>query len=44
MARIADKFNVSLASVKRWNKTAGRKKYLQPGDSLTLYVDITRQY
>ncbi len=44
LARIADKFKVSLASVKRWNKKNGKKKYLQPGDSLTLYVDITRQY
>ena len=44
LARIADKFKVSLASVKRWNKSAGKKKYLQPGDSLTLYVDITQQY
>lgn len=44
LARIASKFNVSLNSVKRWNKKMGQKKYLQPGDSLTLYVDITRQY
>ncbi|TQV75453.1 LysM peptidoglycan-binding domain-containing protein [Aliikangiella marina] len=44
LARIADKFKVSLASVKKWNKSAGAKKYLQPGDSLTLYVDITRQF
>ncbi len=44
LARIASKFKVSLASVKRWNKNAGKKKYLQPGDSLTLYVDITRQF
>lgn len=44
LARIADKFKVSLASVKKWNQSAGKKKYLQPGDSLTLYVDITRQF
>ncbi|TQV86589.1 LysM peptidoglycan-binding domain-containing protein [Aliikangiella coralliicola] len=44
LARIADKFNVNLNSVKKWNKKMGKKKYLQPGDSLTLYVDITRQY
>ena len=44
LARIADKFKVSLNSVKKWNKTTGKKKYLQPGDSLTLYVDITRQF
>ena len=44
LARIADKFKVSLASVKKWNSRAGSKKYLQPGDSITLYVDITRQF
>ncbi|WP_444994573.1 LysM peptidoglycan-binding domain-containing protein [Aliikangiella sp. IMCC44359] len=44
LARIASKFNVSLHSVKKWNKNKGQKKYLQPGDSLTLYVDITRQF
>ncbi|MGX5202497.1 LysM peptidoglycan-binding domain-containing protein [Aliikangiella sp. IMCC44632] len=44
LARIANKFNVSLGSVKKWNRKMGNKKYLQPGDSLTLYVDITRQY
>jgi membrane-bound lytic murein transglycosylase D len=44
LARIADKFNVSINSVRKWNIKNGKKKYLQPGDSLTLYVDITRQY
>jgi len=44
LARIAQKFKVSLNNVKKWNSRAGSKKYLQPGDSLTLYVDITRQY
>lgn len=42
-ARIASRFKVSLNNIKRWNKKANRKKYLQPGDSLTLYVDITQQ-
>jgi len=44
LARIADKFKVSLNSVKKWNRQKGQQKYLQPGDSLTLYVDITRQF
>lgn len=44
LARIAEKFKVSLAKVKKWNSRAGSKKYLQPGDSITLYVDITRQF
>ncbi|MBV1908664.1 MAG: LysM peptidoglycan-binding domain-containing protein [Kangiellaceae bacterium] len=42
-ARIADKFNVSLNKIKNWNKSLSRKKYLQPGQSLTLFVDITNQ-
>lgn len=42
-ARIADKFNVSLSKIKKWNSSLSRKKYLQPGQSLTLFVDITNQ-
>ena len=38
-AGIADKFNVSLSEIKRWNNV-NMKKYLQPGDMLTLYVDV----
>lgn len=41
LARIAQKFNVSIANIEAWNGI-NRKKYLQPGQSLTLYVDITR--
>ncbi len=40
--RIADKFNVSVTDIKKWNRSKGRKKYLQPGDELILYVDVTR--
>jgi len=43
-ARIADKFNVSLNKIKKWNRSLSRKKYLQPGQSLTLFVDVTKQY
>ncbi len=39
--RIADKFNVKVHDIKRWNP-ASKKKYLQPGDKLVLYVDVTR--
>ncbi len=42
-ARIADKFNVSLSKIKKWNKSLSKNKYLQPGQSLTLFVDITNQ-
>ena len=38
--RIADKFNISIADIKRWNQIG---KYLQPGQKLKLYVDITSQ-
>lgn len=43
IARIAGKFNVRVADVVRWNQI-NPKKYLQPGQRLTLYVDITQQY
>jgi len=43
-ARIADKFNVSLNKIKKWNTSLSRKKYLQPGQSLTLFVDVTKQF
>lgn len=43
-ARIANKFNVSLTKIKQWNKSLSKRKYLQPGQSLTLFVDITKQF
>ena len=43
-ARIADKFNVSLNKIKQWNSSLSKNKYLQPGQSLTLFVDITNQF
>jgi len=39
-ARIADKFNVSIKDIERWN-SLNRKKYLQPGQRLKLSVDVT---
>lgn len=41
-ARIANKFNVSLIDIKRWNSKAAKAKYLKPGQHLTLYVDVTQ--
>jgi membrane-bound lytic murein transglycosylase D len=38
--RIADKFNLRVTDIEKWNTLP--KKYLQPGDRLTLYVDVTR--
>jgi len=43
-AKIADKFKVSLHKIKKWNQSLSKKKYLQPGQSLTLFVDITKQF
>ncbi len=39
-ARIANKFNVSIGDIERWN-SLNRKKYLQPGQMLKLSVDVT---
>ncbi len=39
-ARIADKFNVTIKDIERWNGLSSRK-YLQPGQMLKLSVDIT---
>lgn len=40
LARIANKFNVKINDIVKWN-AINPKKYLQPGQRLTLYVDIT---
>ncbi len=42
LARIARRFRVTVSRLQQWN---GIKKgeYLQPGQRLTLYVDVTRQ-
>ncbi len=42
LARIAQKFRVTVKDLQRWNSINPRK-YLQPGQRLTLYVDVTRQ-
>lgn len=40
LARIASKFKVSINDLVTWNKL-DRKKYLKPGQKLTIFVDIT---
>ena len=40
LARIASKFSVSIKDLIAWNKL-DRNKYLQPGQRLTIFVDIT---
>tara|TARA_R110001583_G_scaffold2233_13_gene16469 strand:- start:1754 stop:3403 length:1650 start_codon:yes stop_codon:yes gene_type:complete len=39
-ARIADKFNVRISDIERWNSLS-RINYLQPGQKLKLSVDVT---
>jgi membrane-bound lytic murein transglycosylase D len=41
LSRIAQRFKVSVSDLKRWNTLSG--KYLQPGQRLKLYVDVTEQ-
>lgn len=41
LSRIASKFKVKVSDITKWNGLAG-KRYLQPGQKLKLYVDVTR--
>jgi membrane-bound lytic murein transglycosylase D len=41
LAKIAQRFNVRIADLKRWNSFTS--KYLQPGQNIKLYVDVTAQ-
>lgn len=41
LARIASKFKVRVGDIERWNQI-NPKRYLQPGQKLKLYVDVTR--
>ncbi|MEO2175668.1 MAG: LysM peptidoglycan-binding domain-containing protein, partial [bacterium] len=42
LSRIANKFNLSVNSIKKWNHQISKQKYIQPGDKITLYVDVTQ--
>ncbi len=39
---IANKFRITIADLVRWNKI-DKNKILRPGQTLTMYVDVTRQ-
>lgn len=41
LARIAGKFNISVKEIVSWNSKLQGKKYIHPGQVLTLYVDVT---
>ena len=43
LARISHRFKVSIEDLRRWNRDRLRGRYLQPGQRLTLYVDVRRQ-
>lgn len=40
LARIASRFKVKIGDLKRWNQLS--KKYLQPGQRIKVFVDVTR--
>jgi membrane-bound lytic murein transglycosylase D len=42
LSRIASRFKVTVGDLRRWN-TLPKGKYLQPGQHIKLYVDVTRQ-
>ncbi|XOV88394.1 MAG: LysM peptidoglycan-binding domain-containing protein [Pseudomonadota bacterium] len=42
LSLIAQKFNVAVSDIRKWNKAITGRKYLQPGDRLMLYIDVTR--
>ncbi len=41
LSRIADKFNVRVSDITKWNDI-NTSRYLQPGQKLRLHVDVTR--
>jgi membrane-bound lytic murein transglycosylase D len=41
LARISHRFNVTVSALKKWNPGA-RGKYIQPGQHLVVYVDVTK--
>lgn len=40
LARVASKFKVSVADIRKWNPKVSQQKYVQPGDKLTLLVNV----
>jgi membrane-bound lytic murein transglycosylase D len=43
LALISERFRVSISNLQNWNKALQGKKYLKPGDHLTLFIDVKRQ-
>ncbi|NOY61937.1 MAG: LysM peptidoglycan-binding domain-containing protein [Gammaproteobacteria bacterium] len=42
LARISQRFNVSVSQLRRWNGKIARQKYLKPGQRLVVFVDVIR--
>lgn len=40
LAVVANKFKVSIQDIRDWNPKVGSKKYVQPGDKVTLLVNV----
>ena len=40
LAMVANKFRVALNDIRKWNPIVGGKKYVQPGDKVTLLVNV----
>jgi membrane-bound lytic murein transglycosylase D len=43
LSSIAGRFKVTVAKLLEWNTSASTEKYLQPGQRLVMYVDVTEQ-
>ena len=40
LAVVANKFNVRVSDIRKWNPKVGSQKYVQPGDKVTLLVNV----
>ena len=40
LGKVAQKFKVSVSDIRKWNPVVGSKKYVQPGDKVTLLVNV----
>ena len=43
LSSIASRFKVTVTKLLEWNSSASSEKYLQPGQRLVMYVDVTEQ-
>jgi membrane-bound lytic murein transglycosylase D len=43
LSSIASRFKVTVGKLLEWNASASKEKYLQPGQRLVMYVDVTDQ-